>query len=570
MHDRMRMILRFFYVVLLALQSYRVVASVDFPPFNWHEHFIKKEEAYMSQIKDDMEKIQHECYVAKLGVKIEEVKISTELPNKELYVTRQQDNRSSLVVCDNKPLFNSLLARKNPLVLNKNNRGKTLVHTAIKYRRDAMFSDLLKQTDIDLNAQTPDGQTAAHYAVFHNSPRSLISLAFCKADLNCADNEGKTPLMLAAQLDRQEIVKLLLQLKASSVDIHARNNNGLQALHYAKSVPVAQALIAQGADVQAKSRYGHTPAAMAVLHKQPEVLRLLSENYGSGVDYVSDTGKNLLFFARDVHSADILLSAGVDIHAHDDDYQTPLHAIARKTSDENMIDRYMQAGAFFDAINIFGLTPLHVVSQPHIARALLVYGAPVNYAYCKAIGTIALQRKTLNQAGLQVIEKRHVYRTGLPALGYHMLPEESSYVINTDGQKYQANPRGKTYWADIPECLLKHSQEEPLFVPHRPDHNMIKAQYKFLDNIVQRHENYQVQTGHRKKESDFITFAQEHQDRLKKSAQQLGMVRSVDASVASADVVQNPVSQSTIVTTPRSSLLATMQKYNKPSNDSMV
>lgn len=527
MYDRMSMILRLVWLSHLLMSAQQVFCS-DMP-MSFHKNFKSK-----------------------------------------LYVTSQKNNCSSLVVFDNKVLLNSLLARKNPNIFNKNNRGETLVHTAIKYRRDAMFSDLLQQTDIDLNAQTHDGQTAAHYAVFHNSPRSLISLAFRKADLNRADYEGKTPLMLAVQLDRQEIVELLLQLKVSPVDIHARNNNGLQALHYAKSVPVAKALIAQGADVQAKSRYGHTPAAMAVLHKQPEVLRLLFDDHVSDLDYTSDTGKNLLFFARDVRSADILLSARVDVCARDKDYQTPLHAIARKTSDENMIDRYIRAGACIHDINIFGLTPLHVVSQPHIARALLTYNDSVNYVYPKSIGLVCLVKKYVTQEGLQVEKKRHVYRIGLPAFGYHMLPEEHSYVTNKDGQKYQANPRGKVYWADILESFLKYAQEEPLCVPDRPDRNKIETQCNFLDKVIQIHENYQGQAGNVKKKSDFITFAQEHQERLKKSVQQLGVVRSVDTSLPSAGIVQNSVSQSMIVTTPRSSLLATMQKDKKTNHDSMV
>jgi ankyrin repeat protein len=486
-----------------------------------------------------------------------------------LYVRRQKNNYSSVVVLDNKALFNILLAHQNPKILNKNNRGETLVHTTIKYRRDAMFSDLLQQTDIDLNAQTHDGQTAAHYAVFHNSPRSLISLAFRKADLNRADYEGKTPLMLAVQLDRQEIVKLLLQLKFSPVDIHARNNNGLQALHYAKSLPIAQALLAQGADVHAKSRYGHTPAAMAVLHKQPEVLALL-KNHGSAVDYTSDTGKNLLFFARDIDSAKILLSEGVDLCARDKDYQTPLHAIASKTCDANMIDLYLQQGAYIEYVNIYGLTPLHVVSRPHIAKALLAHGAPVNYAYTGRIGTVTLEKKTVNPAGLLVIEKRDIHRVGLPALGYHLLPENHSYVINKDGQKYQNYRSSQQYWPDIPEYLLKYSEEEPLCVPDRPDRNKIETQCNFLDKVVKRHENYDGSVSNVTKKSDFITFAREHQERLKKSGEQLGMVRSLDTSLGSAGVIEDSVSRSMIVTTPRSSLFTTMQQDKKPNHDSVV
>lgn len=92
------------------------------------------------------------------------------------------------------------------------------------------------------------------------------------ADVNAKNKHGKTPLIVAAEINPNvEVTKYLI---THGADVHAkRNDNGATALHSAawnyqnqrkhSTVEIMKYLIAQGADVNAKMRDGQTPLDFA-------------------------------------------------------------------------------------------------------------------------------------------------------------------------------------------------------------------------------------------------------------------------------------------------------------------
>ncbi len=89
-------------------------------------------------------------------------------------------------------------------------------------------------------------------------------------------NQGVTPLISAAMLDREEVVAFLVKAGA---DVNAVDSNGSSALtwlaSHCKATPVLQQLIAAGANIHVKAKGGATPLMMAKVSRCTENIKLL-------------------------------------------------------------------------------------------------------------------------------------------------------------------------------------------------------------------------------------------------------------------------------------------------------
>jgi uncharacterized protein len=135
----------------------------------------------------------------------------------------------------------------------------------------AVLGLLLK--GVDPNQADARGRQAIFVAVREESQRALDSLlASPLTKVNEANAQGETPLMIAAIRGLLPAAQALVKRGA------AVNRAGWTPLHYACSGPdngVAAFLIAQGAEINARSENGTTPLMMAARYGNSDLVPLL-------------------------------------------------------------------------------------------------------------------------------------------------------------------------------------------------------------------------------------------------------------------------------------------------------
>lgn len=199
------------------------------------------------------------------------------------------------------------------------------------------------------------------------SGKTVKALIAAGANPNLADEDGRTPLMLAAQANSLETIKILL---AAGASINARDKNGQTALMWGQigaryvgryNPEVVKALIAAGANVNAFDERGRTPLMLAAQADLVEsVEALLEVGAKSNVNTKDKEGNTAL------------------IHAFYSFYYTTDHSVAHPSP--VIVKALIAGGANVNDVNSSGQTPLMLAAQVNSLEAvkiLLAAGASV-------------------------------------------------------------------------------------------------------------------------------------------------------------------------------------------------
>ncbi len=197
--------------------------------------------------------------------------------------------------------------------------------------------------------------------------------------LNLRNEDGMTPLNLAAINGSLEAVTLLLQ-KGADITIGDMDNS--QPIHCAAvsgNIQIAELLLAKGATVNDQDENGATPLVFAAGRRHLDMVRYLIE-MGADVNHQTSRGMAPIFFAGTPEIAAIILDNGAAVNAQANDGITPLHGAVSRGRLE-LVRFLLARGADPNLRNAEGYTPLFLVNGENdlqIAELLIDHGAQVN------------------------------------------------------------------------------------------------------------------------------------------------------------------------------------------------
>ncbi|CAI8026334.1 Putative ankyrin repeat protein MM_0045, partial [Geodia barretti] len=247
---------------------------------------------------------------------------------------------------------------------------------------------------------TKNGDTAVIIAVKRHDPATLRELVRAESDLNLQNQEGLTPLMIAARSWRTDITNILLEGENINLDIQEKGT-GWSALHFSAETgnsATTVALLKAGANPRLKDKNGDTAVIIAVKRHDPVTLRELVRE-GSDLNLQNQEGLTPLMIAARRGMADItkillegehimdiqekgtgwsalrfsaergysatteaLLKAGANAHLKDKNGDTAV-IIAVKRCHPATLRELVRAGSDLNLQNQEGLTPLMIAAR---------------------------------------------------------------------------------------------------------------------------------------------------------------------------------------------------------------
>jgi ankyrin repeat protein len=271
------------------------------------------------------------------------------------------------------------------------NDGCTPLHIAAQDGHAGVVSVLLETAGVDMNLaalMTTDGEfagityTPSFIAAWNNRLDVVTLLIAARSDVSMACVDGYTPLHIAAHKGYTGVVSVLLE--TAGVDMNAALTDGRDAgvtpLFLAAEdnrLDVLKLLIAAGADVNMARADGYTPLHMAAQNGHAGVVSALLEAAGVDLNKApadgATAGVTPLYIAPLLNQLDfvkmlITAGAGVDMACADGD--APLHVAAHQEHDD-VVDLLIAAGANLHATLSFALARGHAV----VAQKLRAAGA---------------------------------------------------------------------------------------------------------------------------------------------------------------------------------------------------
>jgi ankyrin repeat protein len=208
-------------------------------------------------------------------------------------------------------------------------------------------------------------------------------------------------LPVTGHLDEKTRAKLIIKKLPSQVSfIKSIKKN---------DIITVKALIAAGADVNAKDKSGETPLHIAAVRGYQEITSLL---IAEGADVNARNGRELAplhaaAWGDHKETVALLIAKGSDINAIGENGVTPLHVSALSGSNVTMA-LLINNGADINARNKDGMTPLHaavLTGQKEAVELLIEKGADINAKNNEGLTALQMASQRGHQSIVELLWK---------------------------------------------------------------------------------------------------------------------------------------------------------------------
>lgn len=256
---------------------------------------------------------------------------------------------------------------------------------------DIKVLQVLIDSGANVHATDDSGSSLIHYVILGSDlskdkvdrQQVLKFLLEKGVDINGKNQIGLTPLHLAIDKKCNDLVKLLLNNDAISIE-EAESEDQLTPLFLAvftQDKEIVKLLLDRGANTSAQNGKGNTALYFAIKLKNEELVKILLD-HGADFNIVNNEGLSSFHNAATKNIIEMLLSRGADINSrteNDTDFNgcTALGLAALRGREEE-VETLIKNGAEIDIQDRLGHTPLfHAVCHGHlgIVKLLLDGGA---------------------------------------------------------------------------------------------------------------------------------------------------------------------------------------------------
>ncbi|XP_044579759.1 uncharacterized protein LOC123261929 [Cotesia glomerata] len=250
---------------------------------------------------------------------------------------------------------------------------------------DALKDTLAKGADI--HSRNYRLLTALHFAVKGSNCETIKFILDQKVNVDVKDFDGQSPLHVAAEHGRTDVVKIFVAKKILTPDLV--NNYGDTPLHIAAQRghrEIVEILLQNNSNAKILNYSGYMPLHCAALNGHKDVVDVLLKKE-KGVDYSkSFDGMTILHLAAKHGHTDLvkyLITLKANVNTKTGRNEVPLHE-ASLNGHLEVVKILIANKADINIANVDGLTPLHnavETNREEITEVLLKHGAAVNAVY---------------------------------------------------------------------------------------------------------------------------------------------------------------------------------------------